>query len=803
MLSAYRVLDLTNQNGMFCGYMLAHLGAEVVAIEPPGGTSARRVPPLSGDGESLWWQAYARGKTSLVLDLETSTGRDELRALVANADVVIESFSNLDVERYGIDYNSLAEVNPQIVLVSISPFGRSGPKADWPATDLTVWAASGAHALAGDDDRAPVRTSVPQTFLHAGADAACATLIALQERQHSGLGQHVDVSAQQSAAQASLSAILATPNNGGTIVKRAAGGLAGIMKAQLTWPCSDGYVAITFLFGPAFAEPNRRLLRWVHEHGKCTEEDVERDWASHIMLIAQGEEDPEAYYELCKKIEAFTLQHSQQELFEEGLSRGVYIAPTFDIADLLAEPHFIARNFWHEISISGSTKKARVPGEFAKFSKTPLALPNSAPTLDSATVSNRRKPGRPEGSDTSALPLAGLKVLDFMWVIAGPFCTRVLADYGATVIKVESSTRLEPARAAPTFKDGEPGMETGVPFANFNAGKMGITIDPANPVGREVILDLVRWADVVTESFSPKAMKAWGLDYESLVEVNPNLIMLSSCLMGQTGPRSQVPGYGNMAAAITGFYDLTGWQDRSPAGPYLAYTDGISPRFMLASLLSAVEHRRQTGEGQHIDVSQAEAAIHLLAPAILEHDINGNVWHRMGNRDLQLCPHGVYPTAGDDRWIAIACQDDEAWRALCEVAGFSTQARDVGLTSASDRRAREDELDQLISNWTASQNEADLQDRLIEANVAAHVVQNSPECMNDIQLQHRDHFAPVMHPSVGELIVEGTRFKLSRTPARIGNAGPELGEHNVQVLTDILGYDSDRMADIYASLAME
>ena len=198
-----------------------------------------------------------------------------------------------------------------------------------------------------------------------------------------------------------------------------------------------------------------------------------------------------------------------------------------------------------------------------------------------------------------------------MWVIAGPFFTRVLADYGATVIKVESSTKLEPARGSPTFKNGEPGLESGVPFANFNAGKLGITVDPSNPVGREVIRDLVRWADVVTESFSPKAMKAWNLDYEALREVNPDIIMVSSCLMGQTGPRAQVPGYGNMAAAITGFYDLTGWSDRSPAGPFLAYTDGVSPRFMLASLLAALDHRRRAGRGQHIDLSQSEAALHL------------------------------------------------------------------------------------------------------------------------------------------------------------------------------------------------
>lgn len=809
MLSSYRVLDLTDQRGMFCGYILAHLGAEVIAVEPPGGSPVHQIPPFAGsDGDSLWWQAYSRGKQSLVLDLESDAGRTELLDLAANADFLIESFCNDDARRFGLDYDSLADLNPGLIVVSITPFGRTGPKADWPATDLTVWAAGGAHILAGDDDRAPVRTSVPQSFLHAGADAAGAALIALQERHHSGHGQHVDVSAQQSSAQASLSAILATPNNGGITVQRAAGGLAGIFPAKLTWPCRDGFVAITFLFGPAFTKPNRRLLEWVHEHGACTAEDVEIDWGERIAAMARGEDGPQAYFEICEKIESFTLQYTQQELFEEGITRGIYIAPTFDIAKLLDEPHFKARGFWHEIELedpaSRSRRNVRVPGEFAKFSRSPMKLLSAAPGLGTSAIGKwSRKPRTSQATTADAQPLAGLKVLDFMWVIAGPFFTRVLADYGATVIKVESSMRMEPARAAPTFKDGEPGIETGVPFANFNAGKLGITIDPANPVGRDVLLDLVRWADVVTESFSPKAMKAWGLDYETLREVNPDLVMLSSCLMGQTGPRAQVPGYGNMAAAITGFYDLTGWPDRSPAGPYLAYTDGVAPRFMLASLLAALEHRRKTGEGQYIDISQAEAAIHMLAPAILDHEMNDRVWHRMGNRDLQFCPHGVYAASGEDRWVAIACQSDKAWLSLCDVAGFDRQRSDASLNTVTGRRAREGELDELLTKWTESRDENEIQSSLIEAGVAAHVVQNSPECMQDPQLLHRNHFVKVRHASVGEFVVEGTRFKLSRTPAKIVKASPEMGEHNAQVLVDILGYDADRVADIFASLAMQ
>ena len=794
---------------MFCGYILALLGAEVIAVEPPGGSPSRRLAPFAGDSgdpeDGLWWQAYARGKKNLILDLTSSADHARFMDLAADADFVIESFT---ADQVGVDYDALAAVNPGVIVVSISAFGRTGPKAAWPATDLTIWAASGAHILAGDDDRAPVRTSVPQSFLHAGADAAGAALIALQARHKSGLGQHVDVSAQQSSAQAALSAMLAEPNNAGITTQRIAGGVAGLgFPIQLTWPCRDGYVAITLLFGPAFTEPNRRLLSWLQEYGACTVEDVETDWGLELAAMSRGERSAEAYFELCAKIESFTRERSQQELFDEGLERGLYIAPTLDIAGVLEEPQFEARGFWSEIE-NISEVPIRVPGPFAKFSASPLVDPLPAPRLEDAGEDDgpSRRPalqGSMDAATSDSLPLAGLKVLDFMWVIAGPFFTRVLSDYGATVVKVESSTVLEPARGAPPFRDGEPGIENGMPFANFNAGKLGVTIDPANPVGREVILDLVRWADVVTESFSPKAMKAWGLDYAALREINPSLVMLSSCLMGQTGPRAQVPGYGNMAAALTGFYDLTGWPDRSPAGPYLAYTDGVSPRFMLVALLAALEHLEHTGQGQYIDVSQAEAAIHMLAPAILEHEVNSRIWSRTGNHDLDLCPHGVYPALGEDRWVAIACQSDEAWRALCTTMGFEDAHTDESLSMAAGRRDRADVLDRMIAEWTGSRAEGEIESVLITAGVAAHVVQNSAECVADPQLRHRGHFQSVAHPSLGQVVVEGTRFALSRTPARVTRAAPELGEHNAYVLQDILGYDAERIADVFASMAME
>src|SRR5712692_11139318 len=234
---------------------------------------------------------------------------------------------------------------------------------------------------------------------------------------------------------------------------------------------------------------------------------------------------------------------------------------------------------------------------------------------------------------TNNLPLADGKRLDLMWAMAGPAATRMLADYGATVVRVESTRRFDATRTVGPFHKGQPGPESSGLFYNMNTGKHMITLDLAKEAGRAVILDLVRWADVATEAFSPKAMRAWGFDYESLRQVKPDLIMLSTCLMGQSGPLSRFAGFGNLAAALCGFYNLVGWPDQPPSGPFGAYTDYIAPRFGLAALMAALIHRKQTGEGQYIDQAQAESALQMLALPIVDNAANGRAYDPIGNQD--------------------------------------------------------------------------------------------------------------------------------------------------------------------------
>ncbi len=401
------------------------------------------------------------------------------------------------------------------------------------------------------------------------------------------------------------------------------------------------------------------------------------------------------------------------------------------------------------------------------------------------------------------LPLTGIKVLDFMWAIAGPGSTRMLADYGATVVRVETSHRFDACRTVGPFQNGRPGAESSGLFYNMNAGKHPFSVDLSKPEGRAVILDLVRWADVVTESFSPKAMQAWGFDYESLRKVKPNLIMLSTCLMGQTGPMAKFAGFGNLAAAIVGFTNLAGWPDRPPAGPFGAYTDYIAPWFNAAAILAALEYRDRTGQGQLIDLSQGEASLHFLAPALLDTRLNQRKQERHANHDLNYAPHGVYPTTGTDCWVAIAVTSDEQWRGLCTAMKRTDLLTDTRFTTKATRLAHQNELDELISMWTKDQEKFALEAALQAAGVPATAVRTMKELATDPQLVHRQHFVELDHPKFGKTTVEGSRFRLSRTPARIEGMAPTLGRDNQYVLETLLGYSEERITEIVASGALE
>lgn len=400
--------------------------------------------------------------------------------------------------------------------------------------------------------------------------------------------------------------------------------------------------------------------------------------------------------------------------------------------------------------------------------------------------------------------LAGLKVLDMTWVVVGPSAVRVLADYGATVVKVESSARVDTARTAGPFLNGKPGPESSACFSNCNAGKLGIALNVAAPEGRQLLLKLVRWADILVENFTPRVMRKWDLSWDTLREINPGLIYLSASMAGAYGPHSHMAAIGNIGGARAGFTRAVGWPDRLPTGPGGAYTDYVAARYITVSLLAALEYRERTGIGQHIDLAQFETGIHFLAPLHLDYEVNGhNFVSPRGNRSSEAVPHGVFPCAGYDRWVAIAVEDTDQWLALCEAIDRPDLAADESLRGILGRREREDELEEAISEWTASLSQGAVEQALATRGLPVYAAIDTYDAQNDEQLAASGHFVRVPHALNGEVVVENSRSRLSRTPAVVSAAGPAYGQHSEHVLREILGLDEGEIVELAAARVLE
>jgi crotonobetainyl-CoA:carnitine CoA-transferase CaiB-like acyl-CoA transferase len=400
-------------------------------------------------------------------------------------------------------------------------------------------------------------------------------------------------------------------------------------------------------------------------------------------------------------------------------------------------------------------------------------------------------------------PLEGLKVLDFCWVAVGPMTTSYLAEYGATVVRVESQRRPEVLRHAPPFGSKGQGVNGSGYFANYNANKYGIGVNMAHPQARDFIKRLVAWADLVTENFTPGTLEEWGLGYEELCRVKPDIILFSTSMLGRGGPYSKQPGFGPVLASLSGMTGLTGWPDRMPTNPYGAYTDFLVPRFAVPTILAALDYRRRTGRGQHLDMSQLEVSLHFMAPLLLDYAVNGRERQRMGNRHPAFAPHGAYPCRGEDRWCTIACQSDAHWQALCRVMGDPPWARHERFATLLGRKANEDELDARLADWTCTWDAYELMHRLQQAGVPAGVVQTCRDLFDDPQLRHRGHFVFLDHPEVGRHPVQRSEFRLSRAPAEFRSPAPTLGQHTVQVCKEILHMSEDEIVALAEAGVLE
>ncbi len=820
MLNGLPVLDLTDHRGEIGPWMLAELGADVIKVEPPGGTSARRAQPLY-QGESLQFIAYNSGKRLVTLDPASAADRTAFRELLAGAEVIIDSGPPGLMAAYGVDRAKLLEINPGIVSVLVTPFGADGPRSEEPATELTIAALGGPVRIQGTPDRAPVKVSVPQVWRHAGAEAAMVALLAKTRADRLGQPQFVDLSAQSVMTWTMLNAMEAHAVQGSDF-ERTGATLELAMTMPLRRQCADGYVILV----PRGANCGG-LVPWMVEDEVVDPSWADEDWGSFDQRVMEGQPTAVSHADLIDAMDRLCLKYTKRELLERGLEAGVTIAPLNTVADLLAFEQLEARSFWRQLPIDSSPgggltassdaeDQVRVPGAFVmvddeRLSDEPRAIATTAVgpvrfDRSTRTPAGGGDPGQGEpgpAAEGGDLPFAGLKVADFSWVGVGPITAKNLADHGATVVRVESEHRIDGLRVQPPFKDGVSGINRSNFFGSFNTSKHSLAIDLKNEGGLRVAKRLVEWADVVIDSWTPGAMARLGLGPDEIRKTNPDVITVTTSLLGKGGAFSTMAGYGYHAAAIAGFFDLVGWADLPPDGPWLAYTDTIGPRFIGTALLAALDRRRRTGEGCHIEAAQLEIALQLLAPELLHHELDGAVAARMGNRTPEIAPQGIYPCRGDDCWVAISVVDDEAWGRFREALGNPTWAKGAVLDSVSGRLANHDAIDVAIAGWTAERSEEEVEDLLGAAGVAVAKVQRSQDLLADPQYEHRGFYRWLEHDEVGTVPYAGHSYRIEGYDHGPRHAAPMLGQHTFDILTDLLAFDVDEVAEIAATGCLE
>ena len=397
------------------------------------------------------------------------------------------------------------------------------------------------------------------------------------------------------------------------------------------------------------------------------------------------------------------------------------------------------------------------------------------------------------------LPLKGIRIADFTWVAAGPATTRIFAILGAEVIKIESNRRIDLSRGRPPFAPGKTGINAGMSFNNVSAQKLSITLNMGHPKGRELAKRLISISDIVADNFTSGVMDRWGLGYEELVKIKPDIITFSMPVMGKGGPYDEFGGYGMGIEATAGLKQIWGDPDLPPVGSGIAYPDaGPNPRHAAVAVMAALHYRNKTGKGQHIEIAQLESTACYTGTAILDYSVNGRIQGRRGTRLPGVAPNGCYRCNGDDRWCVISVYTDEEWTAFCNVLDNPEWSKEAKFDTIEGRKANEDELNELVEKWTVERTPEEIMLLMQKAGVCSGVVANGQDLVDgDPQLRARNHYLVLDHAEAEKVTCDNLSFRLSASPGELTHAAPLLGEHNDYVYRDLLGISEEEMNECY------
>jgi crotonobetainyl-CoA:carnitine CoA-transferase CaiB-like acyl-CoA transferase len=772
----------------YCGKLFSDLGAEVLKIEPPGGDPARRDGLLMEVGsavpESAVFAWLNTSKNSIVADIDTPAGQAIISDLIVGCDVLIDARPPGASQSGEFAHARLAAANPHLVIVALSWFGESGPYRDFVATDATCRALAGLVKLIGPVAGPPTMLTDHQAGIVAGLSAFVPAIAGLYSR--SG-GRRFSVSIHE--ANVTLAEYQAALGFGS--LPR---GRQGINKLAPTYPmgiypCADG----TWL-GITVVTP----VQW---RGFCTLFGMEAEAAK-----------PEYLVNLTRLLDADRIEPLFAPRFKErtaeewvaiGLERRLpfVIVPTME--QLLRQNVHRERKAFVSVNIGDAHFEAPVIP--LRLVDTPPRNGGAAPFAGSA---QKTRLGRDAAQGRNgellakgyAPPLSGLRIVDLSMGWAGPLVTRQLADLGADIIKIESCQYTDWWRGVDFSASAieRRSYETRPAYLIMNRNKRGITIDLTLPDGVALVKRLVKEADAVVENYSRGVLPKLGLDYPALRREKPDIVMLSMPSFGSSGEWADVRAYGSTLEQASGLPTLAGESGQAPTMTHLAYGDPIGGLNGAAALLAALLHRRRSGKGQHIDLSQVECMLPLAAPWLIEQSINGRIAPRMGNRHPVQVPHGCFRCAGDDEWIVIAVSDDQMWLKLCTVLGREDFVKDEGLATALLRRNHEDRIEQAITNWTSVRTPEQAMASLQAAGVAAGLVRSPFELVADPHLTARGFWQKVHREHVGDHWQPSAPFREREQPYSVRWPAPTLGEYNSAVLGQVLGLSGDDLARLEA-----
>ncbi|MEV0383171.1 CoA transferase [Nonomuraea sp. NPDC050643] len=782
-LTGLRVIDLADGKAEMCGRFLADLGADVIRVEPPGGAPTRRREPVH-DGVSLYFATHNANKRGITLDLRDPAGRDRLLGLAAGADLLIETERPGVMAALGLGADALLAANPALVVVSITDFGQTGPYRDWAGTDWTHLALGGVLSRSGIPGRAPVLPPGPLAYESAAVQAAYAGLLAYLNRLDTGLGDHVDCSVHELTAQALDPGFgIGGSATGGVPATDLPRGRPHAGNLYPIFPCADGHVRICVLA--------RR--QWRGMFGWLGEPEEFADSAYDTLAGRYGASD-----RLHALIGELFRHRTRDELVAQGQERGVPIAALLEPGDVLAGPHFAAREGLVDAEIAPGLT-GRLPSGYVEVDGARAGIRHRAPEVGEhdAEVSAeqaRARAAAPKPSPAAVpapvpepgprRPLEGLRVLDLGVIVVGAELGRLLADQGAEVIKIES-------RAYPDGSRQSLGGEViTAGFAWGHRNKLSAGIDLRSPEGLELFKRLAADCDVILSNFKPGTLESLGLGHDVIGALNPRVVMADSSALGSTGPWSRRMGYGPLVRASTGLTGL--WRDTGVEDGFCdaitIYPDHVAARVGAVAVLSALIARRRTGRGGTVSVSQAETILTQLSTSLLRESLEPGTFTAHGNSGEWDAPQGVYPCAGDDEWCVVDVQDDAQWRSLCAVIGRADLLADPRLATAAGRREHRALVDAAVTAWTTLTPPRACMERLQAAGVPAGMMRRVIEYLDDPQLTARGFLREMRHPHIGHpLRTENGPAAFRRIAEPELRPAPLAGEHTRVVAARLLG----------------